>query len=325
MGRGWGKGGHGFLLSVSGEIDSGGGDGRGKARWCQSRGRGAGRPPDLPRRAGSCPLVGMLIDSHCHLAKFAREGTLEAVLARAAAAGVERCLTVGTSLADWELYRGMAAAHRGRVDFTVGLHPTSVEEDWEDQLKALPTFFGTDPGPVALGEIGLDHFHLPKFPDEAAEVKARQLRAFRAQLGLAYQFDCPVVIHSRNAFADCVAAIDASGVDWRKVVFHCFAEGPAEMRILNEKGGRGSFTGIVTYANKSADPVREAVRAQGLDRLMVETDCPYLTPAPHRGEPNEPAFVAHTAERCAALLGVGREELAARSTAAAVSFFGLDV
>lgn len=265
----------------------------------------------------------MLIDSHCHLSKFHRAGTLDETLARAEAAGVGAMITVGTSLEDWELYHRLAAAHPGRVYFTVGLHPTSVEDDWEDQLKALPTYFGTEPLPVALGEIGLDHFHLPKFPDEAAEVKARQVKAFRAQLSLAYQFDCPVVIHSRQAFAECVALIDESGVDWRKVVFHCFAEGAEEMRILNEKGGRGSFTGIVTYSNASADPVRAALRAQGPDRLMVETDCPYLTPVPHRGKPNEPAYVEHTAQACAAQLGVTAEWLAERTTANARAFFGL--
>jgi TatD DNase family protein len=112
-------------------------------------------------------------------------------------------------------------------------------------------------------------------------------------------------------------------VDWRKVVFHCFAEGPEAMRILNERGGRGSFTGIVTYPNASADPVRAALRAQDPDRLMVETDCPYLTPVPHRGQPNEPAFVAHTAAACARELGVAEADLAQRTTANARAFFGL--
>ena len=240
----------------------------------------------------------MWIDSHCHLAKFARAGTLDETLARAETAGVGQFITIGTSLTDWELYRSLAEQYPGKIYWAVGLHPTSVDEDWSDQVKAVSTFFGTDPVPVAIGEIGLDHFHLPKFPDEAAEVKKRQVDAFRAQLGLAYQFDCPVVIHSRNAFSDTVALIDESGVDWKKVVFHCFSEGADEMRVLNEKGARGSFTGIVTYKNKSANGLREALVLQGPDRLMVETDCPYLTPEPHRGEPNEPAFVVHNRRGC---------------------------
>jgi len=263
----------------------------------------------------------MLIDSHCHLEKLAAGDGLAGVLARAEAAGVGELITVGTSIRDWDRYHRMAVEHRGRIHFTVGIHPCDVEEDWRDQLQALATFFATDPMPVALGEIGLDHFHLPKYPDEAAEVKARQVEAFRAQLTLAYQFGCPVVVHSRGAFQACVDLIDESGVDWRKVVFHCFTEGPEQMRVLNERGGRGSFTGIVTYAN--AEVLREAVKAQGLERVMVETDAPYLTPVPLRGKPNEPAYVRHTAECCAQLLGVPYETFAARATANTRAFFGI--
>jgi TatD DNase family protein len=115
--------------------------------------------------------------------------------------------------------------------------------------------------------------------------------------------------------------VDASGVEWSRVVFHCFTEGPAEMAELMRRGGFGSFTGIITY--KTADAIREAAKAQGLDRLMLETDAPYLTPMPHRGKPNEVAYVRHTAEFCAELFGVGCEELAARTTANARRFFGI--
>jgi TatD DNase family protein len=131
-----------------------------------------------------------------------------------------------------------------------------------------------------------------------------------------------VVVHSRGAFAECVAQIDASGVDWRKVVFHCFTEGETEILELKRRGGVGSFTGILTY--KTAENVRQAARAQGLERFMLETDAPYLTPMPHRGKPNEPAFVRHTAEYAASeVFGVPFDELAAISTANAKRFFGL--
>lgn len=264
-----------------------------------------------------------LIDSHCHLSRPHERGELQETLERAAAAGVSTMITIGTSLRDWPLYHQMAAEHPGQVHWTVGIHPTSVEEDWEDQVKSISTYFATDPLPVALGEIGLDHFHLSKYPDEAAEEKALQLRAFRAQLGLAYQFDCPIVIHSRNAFHATVAEIDASGVDWRKVVFHCFAEGPEEMAILNERGARGSFTGILTYKGKNADPVRAAFARQGLDRVMFETDSPYLTPEPKRGQVNEPANVRHIAECAARLAGLPLDALARRATDNTRAFFGL--
>ncbi|MDX2108819.1 MAG: TatD family hydrolase [Verrucomicrobiota bacterium] len=264
----------------------------------------------------------MLIDSHCHLDRFQKKGDLDAVLSRATASGVHRIITIGTSAEDWEGYSQMARAHPGQVYWTAGLHPCDVAEDFEDHLIQLPTFFGCEPTPVALGEIGLDNFHLPKDPEEIAEVQRRQRKAFKFQLDLALQLQCPVVIHSRHAFAECVAMIDASGVDWRKVVFHCFSEGPDEIRILNSRGGRGSFTGILTY--KSAEPIRQAALAQGLDTLMLETDAPFLTPEPHRGKPNEPAFTRHTAERAALLFGLSLEALAARATANTVAFFGLE-
>lgn len=266
----------------------------------------------------------MLIDSHCHLERAFRHGELDEVLSRAEEMGVVEMITVGTSLKDWALYQQISSKYPGKLHWTAGIHPCDVDEDWEDQIKLLPSFFATDPLPVALGEIGLDHFHLPKFPDEILEVKSMQLRAFKAQLNLAYQFDCPVVIHSRNAFSECVAAIDESGVDWRKVVFHCFVEGPEEMRILNERGGRGSFTGIVTYKNSSADCVRQALLAQGPDSVMLETDSPYLTPEPMRGKPNEPGYVSHIARFCADLFDWDFDEFARLTSSNTRTFFGLN-
>jgi len=262
-----------------------------------------------------------LIDSHCHLEKFHQRGELEGVLQRAGEAGVRRLITVGTSLEDWALYRDLARKHPQRIYWTAGLHPCHVDEGWRDQVTALSTYFTDEPAPVALGEIGLDYFHLPKYPDEAAELKKHQANAFRAQLELAYQFDAPVIIHSRNAFDDCLAMLEAQDFPGERVAFHCFAEGPEEMARLNTFGGRGSFTGIVTY--KSAENVREAVARQGLKRIMVETDAPYLAPAPHRGKECEPAFVRHTAEKCAEILGVPPEDFAAQSSRNAEEFFRL--
>ena len=176
--------------------------------------------------------------------------------------------------------------------------------------------------PVALGECGLDRFHLPKNdPARAEQVFAWQRSAFAAQLALARELGCPLVVHSRGAFRETVEMIDASGVDWARVVFHCFSEGVAEIAELNRRGGRGSFTGIITY--KNADAVRTALLAQGLARLMVETDAPWLAPVPHRGSPNEPAYVRHTAESAARLLEMGVDELAAITTANARAFFNL--
>lgn len=265
-----------------------------------------------------------LIDSHTHLESFALRGDLDGALERSVAAGVARLITVGTSTDDWGAYRKLATDRPELISYTAGLHPCAVAENWEQELAELPQFWqGGDLRPVALGECGLDRFHLPKKDTSRADtLMGWQQAAFRAQLRLARELGAPVVVHSRGAFDECVEMINESGVDWSKVVFHCFAEGPAEMSILRELGGYGSFTGILTY--KSAESVREAAKVQGLDRLMIETDAPYLTPVPHRGKPNEPAFVRHTAEFAAELFGVELAQLAEVTRANTIRFYGLD-
>ena len=275
-----------------------------------------------------------LIDTHTHLDSFARRGELPATLQRSVAAGLEGMVAIGTDTDDWMLNRDLARDHAGRVHYTVGLHPCNVAADWAERVAQLEVFWGragtplpavarteSAPYPVALGETGLDRFHLPKEPVEAEKVFGWQKAAFTAQLALAKKLGCPLVIHSRQAFAECVAMIEAAEIDWCKVVFHCFTEGPQEMAELMRRGGYGSFTGVVTY--KNAEPVRAAALAQGLDRLMIETDAPYLTPMPLRGKPNEPAFLRHTAEYCAGLFGVSYERLAEVTTGNAKRFFGI--
>lgn len=268
-----------------------------------------------------------LIDTHTHLDSFARRGELPNILKRAGAAGLDAMITIGTDTDDWTLYRDLARDHAGRVHYTVGLHPCSVGADWAERVAQLEAFWGgagtplpAAPHPVALGETGLDRFHLPKDnPVEAEQILAWQKAAFAVQLELAKKLGCPLVVHSRGAFAECIAMIDESGVDWSRVVFHCFTEGPVEMAELAKRGGFGSFTGVITY--KNADAVRAAALAQGLDRLMLETDAPYLTPLPHRGMPNEPAYLRHTAEFAAGVFGVSHERLAEVTTATAKRFF----
>ena len=260
-----------------------------------------------------------LIDTHTHLDSFARRGELPAILTRAHTAGLEALVAIGTDPDDWTLYRDLARDNPGAVHYSVGLHPCNVGEDWAGPVAQLEDFWVGAQRPVALGEIGLDRFHLPKNAAEAEKIFGCQRAAFTEQLGLAKKRGCPVVIHSREAFRECIAMIDASDVDWGRVVFHCFTEGPAEMSELMQRGGYGSFTGVITY--KGAEAVRAAALAQGLDRLMIETDAPYLTPMPHRGKPNEPAYLRHTAEFCAGVFGVSYERLAEVTTANAKRFF----
>jgi len=312
----------------------------------------------------------MLFDTHCHLHYYHGDGTLDAVLAAAAAAGVTQLATIGIDEADWPVLRDLAAWSAGagrkptltaeagvvapapadippvRIFHTVGLHPCQVAADWEARVAQLPAFFETRtagaPPPVALGEIGLDYYHLPKEAAEADALVVLQHAAFRAQLALARRFDAPVVIHARKAFADAVRLIDESGADWRRIVFHCFAEGADEVRELNRRGGRASFTATLTYgasagsADKkvaersrsrgvkhNSENVRAACLAQGLDRCMLETDAPYLVPEGVVARRGEPAFVRNTAEFAARLFGVPFEEVAVVTSANAREFYGL--
>ena len=230
-------------------------------------------------------------------------------------------VSIGTEPDDWSENRDLAAAYPGVVDYTVGLHPTSVEEGWDSGLKTLEEAVAWSPAPVGLGEMGLDRFHLPKDAGQAERVYSRQRDAYAAQLRLAVGSSLPLVIHSRGAVEECVEMIDASGVEWPRIVFHCFSDGPELLAPILERGGRASFTGIVTY--KNADNVREAMKSQPLDRLMLETDAPYLAPVPKRGKPNEPAYVRHTAEFAAEVLGLSLGELARITTANANAFYKL--
>ena len=261
-----------------------------------------------------------LLDSHCHPEYALKAGRLAAWVQECRAAGVEGVVAIGTDLKDWSEYRDLASAQPDFFRHTVGLHPCHVEEGWEDIVAAISPYFADRTHPAALGEIGLDYFRLPADVAEAEQIKAWQQEAFRRQLSLAYQFDCPVVIHSRHAFDDCVRLIDASGVDWRKVVFHCFVEGPEQVRQINQRGGRASFTGIITYAK--SEEIRQALKAQGLARLMLETDAPYLAPQSVRGKENTPAYLPEICAKAAELLGLPADEVAEVATRNAREFFG---
>ncbi len=261
-----------------------------------------------------------LLDSHCHPANVARQGKLSEWMSDVKAAGVEGVVAIGTDLDDWSEYRGLSQAHPDFFKHTVGLHPCHVTEGWEETVAAVAPYFADHPAPAALGEIGLDYYRLPTDPAESAQMKVMQQGAFRQQLSLAYQLGCPIVIHSRYAFADCVKMIDESGVDWRKVVFHCFVEGPEAVRELNRRGGRASFTGVITYPN--CPNILGALKAQGIARLMLETDAPYLSPQSKRGKENTPANLPEIAIKAAEVLGIPVDEVAEIATLNARAFFG---
>ena len=262
------------------------------------------------------------VDTHCHLECFEKNATLSDAVARARQAGVKAFVTAGTCPDDWTLYRRLHASFPKDICYTAGLHPQEVSENFEQALKELEPFFRDEYAPCAVGEVGLDYYHLPADTADAQRIMQLQQQAFRLQIRLANQTAKPLVIHARNAFADTVRLLEEEKADWGKVVFHCFAEGPDEMAFLRQRGAFASFTGVLTY--KNAEKTRLACLAQGADRLMLETDCPYLTPVPLRGKTNEPAYLTHTGRFAAGLFQMPPEELAMKTTACARDFYGIE-
>jgi TatD DNase family protein len=216
-------------------------------------------------------------DSHCHVAY---DGVGLDAVARAAAAGVTRVVSIGTSAeasAD-AIEAAVAGRARGLAMWaTVGLHPHEATAGL-GSLEALLS----SPVVVGVGECGLDYYY-EHSPREA------QMAMFAAQVDLARDRDLALVVHTRDAWDDTFAVLDDAGMPPRTVI-HCFSGGPREAAACLERGAYLSFSGIVTF--KNAEDVRAAARLCPLDRLMVETDAPYLAPVPHRGKPNEPAWVA---------------------------------
>ena len=236
-------------------------------------------------------------DSHCHVAY---DGVgLEAV-ERAAAAGVTRVVTIGTDVERSRAAIGVTRAGRRaglQLWATAGVHPHDAVQG-TDGLVALVD----EPEVVAVGECGLDYYyeHSPRDTQRAV---------FAAQVALALERDLALVVHTRDAWADTLGVLDDVGVPARTVI-HCFSGGPDEARACLERGAVLSFSGIVTF--KNAADVREAARLCPVDRLLVETDAPFLAPVPHRGHPNEPAWVVLVGAAVAA----ARDEPAAAVEAA---------
>jgi TatD DNase family protein len=243
-------------------------------------------------------------DNHCHLVP-GPEAT-EAV-ADAAAAGVERLVVVGTDAEQSREAIRVARAHEN-VWATVGLHPHDAVEGVDGIVEMLG-----EPEVVAVGECGLD-YHYDHSP------RPVQRDVFAAQIGLAHERSLPLVIHTREAWDDTFAILESEGTP-AHTVFHCFTGGELEARKALEIGASLSFSGIVTFPK--ADDVRAAAVLCPLDRLLVETDSPYLTPVPHRGQPNRPALVPLVGQAVAAARGVPVADVAAASWANAERFYRL--
>lgn len=250
-------------------------------------------------------------DSHLHLTDGRFDGDLGDVLARARAAGVTGMVTVGTDPEDARRARELAAAEEG-VWCTAGLHPHEASRFSPEAMEALEELLAA-PECVAVGETGLD-FHYDNAP------RAAQRESFRAHLELAARTGLPVVVHSRDADGETADLLREFSGRVRGVL-HCFTGGDGLLEAGLEAGWHVSFSGIATFGSwDGADRVRRVPA----DRLLVETDSPYLAPVPERGRRNEPAFVVHTCRALAEMRGEPPEETARRTTANARRLYGLE-
>ncbi|HRE14627.1 MAG TPA: TatD family hydrolase [Usitatibacteraceae bacterium] len=251
----------------------------------------------------------MLVDSHCHLDFPELAAELPAVLARMREAGVTHALTISTTLAGFPGVLAIARAH-DNVWCTAGVHPDERRdgrEADEDELVAL----GAHPKVVAIGETGLDYFRVEGDT-------AWQRERFRRHIRAARRLAKPLVVHTREASSDTLAILREEGADEVGGVMHCFTESWEVAEQALALGFHISLSGIVTF--KNARDLKDVARRVPLERLLVETDSPYLAPVPHRGKRNEPAFVRHVAEEVAALKGIDPARVAEATSA---NFFRL--
>jgi TatD DNase family protein len=251
----------------------------------------------------------MLVDSHCHLDFPELAADLPGVLSRMDANGVTHALTISTTLETYPAVRRAADASP-RLWCSAGVHPDERRDGREatvDELVAM----ADDPKVVAIGETGLDYFRVEGDTEWQRE-------RFRTHIRAARRAGKPLVIHTRAAAEDTLRLMREEGAEEAGGVMHCFTETRDVADAAIAMGFHISFSGIVTFRN--AQDLKEVARAVPLERMLVETDSPYLAPVPHRGKPNQPAFVRHVAEEIAALRGIPFEEIAARTSA---NFFRL--
>ena len=251
-----------------------------------------------------------LVDTHCHLGDAAFDSDRDAVLTRAKAAGVAHVVVIGESLAGSERAASFARTTRG-VSATAGVHPHEAS-NWSDAGRNRVRELLAAPDVVAAGETGLD-YHYMHSPRDV------QRTAFEAQLALAAELGKPVIVHARDADADMAAMLGALGPRPPVVVLHSFSSGDAVWEAGMAIGAYFSFSGMITFKNWT---LTDRLTACPPDRLLVETDAPYLAPVPHRGSRNEPQFVRDVAERAAALRGETLETLARRTSDNARRCFG---
>lgn len=263
-----------------------------------------------------------LIDTHSHLYEAEFDADRDAALARALDAGVCRLLLPAIDAASHERMFDLCRRHPSYCIPMMGLHPTSVNDNphWRDELVCVESYLQHPPEGMArfcaVGEIGLDLYWSHDFRNE-------QIEAFRRQIDLALRFDLPIAVHVRDAWPETLEVIETYRGQGLRGVFHAFSDTVETARRLMSCGDfRFGIGGVVTYKkSKVADVVREL----SLDDLVLETDCPYLTPVPHRGERNESAYVRYVCAKVAGIKGIDEAQVAAATTANAARMFGIDL
>jgi TatD DNase family protein len=255
-----------------------------------------------------------MIDTHAHVHDPAFDSDREAVLARAASAGISKIVTVGTDLDDSR--RALAIASLTNLAASLGIHPHEAKDAPADIASAFDEVLrNSEKRPVAIGETGLDYHYMHSPADD-------QRRALEQQLAYARERGFPIIYHQREAFDDFLSVLRKGKASEVPGVVHCFTGDAEQARILTcEFGLRLGIGGVLTF--KTAQPLRDAVRTVGLEHLLLETDCPYLAPVPHRGARNEPAYVVETATYLAQLLEISIDEVASKTDANASTLFSL--
>jgi TatD DNase family protein len=241
----------------------------------------------------------MLVDSHCHLDFDSFDGQREETIQRAVDAGVGLMVTISTRISRFDDILAIAESNE-RIYCSVGIHPHQVEEEERVTVEDLKSR-AEHPKVIGIGETGLDYFYDTSPRDE-------QLESFRTHIVAARETGLPLIVHSRDADDDMIKILREETENGAfPCVLHCFSSGRALAETALELGFYISLSGIITFRN--AEDLREIVRDVPLNRLLVETDAPYLAPVPNRGKTNEPSFVVHTAEKASEIKGISKDRL----------------
>lgn len=262
----------------------------------------------------------MFLDSHCHLTDERLFAQLDAILERATVAGVTQIISISVDLDDTE--KILELADGKQVFASAGVHPASALT-WNEGSSKRLLELAQRPHVVAIGECGLDYIYDDTHPEYPGATRARQAQVLEEQLEIAAQLKLPVVIHNREADEDTIAIIRNHRERLVGGVFHCFGSGMEIAKQVIDLDFHIGFTGIITF--KNAKELQEVAAWCPIERMLIETDAPYLAPTPHRGKMNEPSFVPHVATKIADLRRLRPSEIGSITTANAGKLFSIEI